>query len=229
MIQLLIAFLLSCSVAMAGQGMGPGPGVKGYTVNDTETFEGTGRPSGWSIPGVGTWNFDYTSTVLSGEQSFRYTYATNTATYQYSNSFTSSNDVWLTCLIRVVTNTASTSGVNIIGLASGTTSQAYIQLNTTGVVRVFSGANNAAGDTLTTGTTYKLWLHVKGNSGASNITEVWITDTSTTTWPTGTATATITAASTATQMDTVFFGARYNSDVIVDNLKTSTVSSYNVE
>lgn len=34
-LRILTAIILSCSVAMAGQGMGPGPGVKGYSAGDT--------------------------------------------------------------------------------------------------------------------------------------------------------------------------------------------------
>lgn len=68
MIRILIAFLLSCSVAMAGQGMGPGPGVKAYTAGGTTTLAGdaTDRSAGTDVSQNSGSNLCYSTPGYNG-------------------------------------------------------------------------------------------------------------------------------------------------------------------
>lgn len=117
-----------------------------------ENCEGTGTPSGWTDSG--SFNWDYTATVLqgshscinSGGSSTFYTFAGQTTVYGY-------------CLIRVVSLPASAntllgfrdSAGNPLGLA---------RVNATGNIAIFANGSDSTftTDAISAGTTSHLWF-----------------------------------------------------------------------
>lgn len=168
----LILLLAPCSLLaqadftlLAGESSvsaGGGGGSPTYIIK--QGFEGAGYDNGetWTEVTPGTLNEDYTTTVLDGSQSLSIS-GGNSATMDHT-SFASQNEAWAYCLFRYSSDGSAIS--SILAFRDSTlTALAICRLSaTSGVTLYTDGADSAASaTTLSTDTTYNIWLHYLRN------------------------------------------------------------------
>lgn len=144
-------------------GVGGGPS---YIVD--EGFEGTGLPSGWTT-GAGTPEYDYTTTVLVPSQSLFMDAATSTADEYVYVDFLNSGDFYAYFKIRFPT-VASTGTLFLSAISTAGTTRAFIYIRPGPVlsVQAVGGTRQDCTTTLSTDTTYHVWVSYEPGSGSGS-------------------------------------------------------------
>jgi len=172
-----------------------------------ETFEGTGySAAGWTEQFTGgTLNKDYTTTVLDGSQSLFIQNADFAAAY-VKNTMTAAGHYWAFFKVRPGTLSGTKSMFDLADV--GSVPQCSVTLSAAGAVRV-QVKNNAAGATtvatMSSGTTYNVWVEFNINNGANCIGTVAFS-TGTTRPTSGSNFAQVSTTTSATQVQEVFLG-----------------------
>lgn len=197
---------------MMGGGVASSGG--GYLLGPERFTSGSEPASGWSH--VGSPNYGYTTDILEGDYSV---YVTNPDS-QSSASFTASDTVYITMLIKIPT--ALISGAGFFVIQNNTTSIADIRVSPNGAFTVRIGASDDRygnnGDlTFNSGTYIK--MRVTAGSGSNGIVTVW-TSGDGTTW-TQRVSAT-NGANTAQANKATWWGPGYGYPMIFDVIKIST-------
>jgi len=139
----------------------------------SEDAEGTGTPSGWTDGSGPDW--DYTTTVLEGAQSFK----TASAGMSSLISFTAGSERWFYCLFR----TANLNDQYAVRLRDGSNFQlAAVRTLADGTVRVYSGTTDfsaTAAGFVSANTTYSVWLQYVKGTGANSVARCYVSTTTT--------------------------------------------------
>lgn len=141
-----------------------------YLIN--QGFEGAGYDNGesWTESGPETIDEDYTGTVLVDSQSLRIA-QTGIGAASTSVSYAASDEVWFYCKVRPVVIDSSASSF-IIAIRSAGANLCRIQTETDGRLSVVAGSTATTVDTLSTGTTYHVWVHYIKGTGANAVGSV---------------------------------------------------------
>lgn len=163
MIRLLIAFLLSCSVAMAGQGMGPGPGVKGYapTFAVSDDFGADTIANYTNISGT---------MAISGGKAIGTAWETNIT---YHETATGNNNHWVS---GDCTAGASDNSCIIVG-SSGTGTEYYFAEIVGGTLYIKSGDANWSTNyvgSYTNGTVYNVAVQIDTDGSSHARINAWV-------------------------------------------------------
>lgn len=128
----------------------PPSGAPSYLLE--ENADGTGTPSGWTDASGSNW--DYTATILQGTQSWSGSDGGNSW-----KAFTAQTTVEAYALVRLVAYPTATGSYLSIRDSSGT-ALAIFRVGTSGAVTVYANGldSSAAVGTISTGTTYHVWL-----------------------------------------------------------------------
>jgi hypothetical protein len=141
-----------------GGGGGGGNPCAGYLVCQNFETASTGYDNGetWVVDSA-TIDPVYTTTILRGTQSLH----GSGGNAQVHTTFANQSDVWMYCLIRFISFT-SANGITFRFQDNPVTKNLLcLQLNNTGTVSVFSDGSSSSNSacTLSTGTTYSMWMH----------------------------------------------------------------------
>jgi hypothetical protein len=176
-----ILALLCLSLPIQAQDIFPGPimrtiagaggGGSGCpTCLVSQDFEGAGYDNGetWTESGTATIDEDYTGVVLAGSQSLRIVYVSNLGAA--STSFSANDDIWIYCLIRPIAIHSATR--NLIEVLNNTTTLGLARITSGGAIVASATATATTVATMSTGTTYHLWVHYVKGSGANSVLSV---------------------------------------------------------
>lgn len=134
-----------------------------------ERFEGGGYHNTWDETGAtGTVDEDYTVSPLEALQSLR---LAATAQHPMTKSALSSDQGELWMFFRLRVNTTLATGRRIVGFLDASNAEAGgVNLTTGNALQAKAGAQlgTATTDTLTNGTDYNVWVHIKKSTGGSN-------------------------------------------------------------
>lgn len=146
----------------------PEGGGGGQVFLVSEDFEGTGTPGGWTTSG--TVDFDYTTSPISGSQSW---YGATTSDYAYT-TYTAAGEVWVRVRFRP-DSLAANYDLLTLRDSSGSTIVARINIRTTGGFRVYQGAAFAAtaSGLVTAGQNCYLWLRYVPGTATDGISELY--------------------------------------------------------
>ncbi len=196
----------------------------GYLV--CQGFEGTGYDNSetWTeyIPGSSVVNEDYTTTALVGSQSlYLYNGSSWDSTRAYT-SFTPSGNAYAYAQVRFKTIANS---LYFMILEASSTDVAGVQYVNSSTVRLDCGtSNNSDSYSISTDTTYHVWLEYQKGTGSNAICRLYL---STTSSKPGTATITITAGSGTGDADGINLdcsGATSGREIIFDKIRVSSSS-----
>lgn len=154
-----------------GFGQSEAPSVT-YLIN--EDFEGTGTPSGWTMEGGTIVNYDYTSTVLAGSQSFFLDYATGGDLSAITPSFTGAGDIYIGFMLRASAMPSAADAEFIYIRNAADANQGFFKVGSDGHITVslpgVGGESSGAGIVSTSGTTYIKIRYQKGTGSNGIIT-----------------------------------------------------------
>ena len=153
-----------------------GGGGGGTTWLLEENWDSTTEDTGWTY--TGTYDNDYTTTVLEGSQSIWLDGAATEATVL--KSFTADSEVW--AYFMYWKNENPGANVDIFAIRdSGGNNLLRLQLRTSGAIRIFQGTT---GDSTTTtvgtianSTLTHIWVHYKADpagGAAEGVAEIWM-------------------------------------------------------
>lgn len=183
-----------------------------YLIN--QNFEGTGydNSESWTTQNS-TIDPDYTATVLAGSQSLALSGSGGPNVYN-TNTFTASSSVYVRFMFRISSYPGSNS--TIFRLENGTNAQTWVQLGTTGGLRLYhNGVSVDSLSNISVNTTYYIWVRYT-NSGVG---EIGVSTTST--QPTM---ATISNGADTQQINRVRAISSFNAIHIYDDIKVSTTA-----
>jgi len=133
-----------------------------------QNFEGTGYDNSESWTESGAPDEDWTGTILRGSQSLLLD--DNDNVYL---AFTAQSEIWTHFLFQTVDATPA-SDLFIMRLTNGTTTQVYLRLKTSGVLRAESLYGvYAQGGSLADNTTYHIWTRYKKGTGVNAEVDVY--------------------------------------------------------
>lgn len=134
-----------------------------------ETFDATGYDdTGWVE--TGTVDEDYTTVALEGTQSL---YIADATAYTLNSLSDSLAELYVHLMFRT-SDASPASQTTIFSMSSGTTNLFYLQLRTTGVLRLYHGTTVVNGThTLSNDTAYHVWLYYKKGTGANGVATAW--------------------------------------------------------
>lgn len=143
-----------------------------YLIN--QNFEGAGYDNSetWT-EASGTPNEDYTSTVLAGSQSLLLDSTGAVNQRVDSPAFAAMTDGWAYMLFHPVTLPAAGNN-SFFQLRSSTTLLGQVQINSSGALRVNSGAVSSSytTSTMSAANTYHIWVHYIDGTGANGFLSV---------------------------------------------------------
>lgn len=126
-----------------------------------EDCEGTGTPAGWTDFGGGTVDWDYTTTVLEGSHSLYMTYSASKTGTQFD--FADKGEVWIKLKFRM--NLLPGAGRTVLEICNGATPLVYLQIRSTGILRMYGPDLADTVDAMAINTDYFIWFHHKKGSG----------------------------------------------------------------
>jgi hypothetical protein len=143
----------------------------------SESFEGTGLPSGWSETGAGTHDYDEASVVGHGSQSLRIVSSVQQDRVT-SSTVTAVSTMYFHFMWRWASLGTST---NIFLLLSSGSNRLFVETTATGQIRFKHGSAHPV-VTITDSVPVDTWVHIWGRyvqgSGADGVSDVgWSTDT----------------------------------------------------
>ena len=135
-----------------------------------ENFEGVGLPSGWTA-GNATHDYDYTTVVLQGSESYRQNRSASSPTL-LSPTFTGASTMEAYFMYRPMT--AFGTQQRVFYLLNGTTECVRISVSASGqfMVRAGVGTENSTTDTMTIDTNYHVWVRYVAGTGANAFASV---------------------------------------------------------
>jgi len=130
-----------------------------------ESFDPTGTDLTW-VTVTGTPDYDYTTTILEGAQSF-FLDGTVTSSRVYT-AITAIGEIWVYFLYRPVALAGGDR--TFFSLYNGTVAVSNVQIGSDGTLYITQGSGTARTvGAMSTGTTYKVWVHHKAESAASAV------------------------------------------------------------
>lgn len=142
----------------------------GITYFVEENFEGTGLPAGWTAGNV-THDYDYTTTVLQGSQSYQVVASASSPTLQ-SPTFTGAATTEYYFMIHYTT--APTTAHRAFFVLNNTTECCRMTVGTSMIpsIRAGGGTDQVSTDAMSLNTTYHVWLRVVAGSGTNGFCSV---------------------------------------------------------
>lgn len=140
-----------------------------------EEFEGTGLPTGFTNYTAAP-DYDYTAAPLKGSQSM----LANQSTEGAYVDFTGQSELWVRMMFAIDSFSSTPSVVYLRDVSNN--NLVYVRVLTTGKLRIYNGDGTqigTGGTTLSTGTTYYLWVHYKKGTGSNAVVGIYVSSTST--------------------------------------------------
>ena len=185
----------------------------------SEGFEGTGYENTWSESGS-TIDEDYTSTVLVGSQSLRISTTTTATTVSTLGASYSTLEAYF----QLRTATLYGSGQSLIQfLNSSNTVVLNCLFNSGGALVLRAAGSNpqqTTSDTMSTGTTYHVWIRYVAGTGSNAFASAEFSSTGTRAGS-GTKYASISTGNATTDANKIRFGPASsvtNSDIVIDRV-----------
>lgn len=194
-----------------------------------EDFEGTGLPSGWTDSSTGgTRDFDYTTTVLEGLQSFFYNDPGASGQVDVRAPFTSAADqIYLTMRLQVVSNLPGNGTIVFRLTDSSNNPLSLLKLFTTGpgAVQIQSQGGTASASAsghVSTSAWVKIKIKFTKGTGSDATSELWVVASGAGSWGTSVSSTNGTTTAQPAKANPYFLHSSQTVGIILDLIKVST-------